>query len=67
MNQPCYNNLFQIIEHASFRNLNRVVLMPFDTVIKQNSFHNLMDSVTSLENQNSFKILGFFDTCFIKV
>ena len=44
MNQPCYSNLFQIMQHGSFQILNRVILfsenmyspelMSFDTVLK---------------------------------
>ena len=25
MNRPCYNNLFQFMQHDNFRNLNRVI------------------------------------------
>ena len=76
MGRPCYSNLFQIMQHDNFRNLNRVIftqlkhlspqLMPFDTArvkaIKRYAFQDLMKSVSIPRNQSSFEILQLFDT-----
>ena len=70
MNQPCYNNLFQFMQHDKFRNLDRVVfplqsrvngLWYYFIVIKRYTFQYLMKSTPVLGNQSSFEILQLFD------
>ena len=75
MNRPCYNNLFQFMQHDNFRNLNRVISIHWIhleswvkafwycfRVIKKYTFHYLKNSVPIRGNQSSFKILQLFDT-----
>ena len=75
MNRPCYNNLFQFMQHDNFRNLNRVISIYWIhleswvkafwycfRVIKKYTFHYLKNSVPIRGNQSSFKILQLFDT-----
>ena len=73
MNQPCYNNLLQIMQHHNFRNLNRVIFTHWKQlesrvnafwycfpVIKQ--YILLSDEIGSIpRNQRSFEILQLFD------
>ena len=74
MNRPCYNNLFQFMQHDNFRNLNRVISIHWIhleswvkafwycfRVIKKYTFHYLKNSVPIRGNQSSFKILQLFD------
>ena len=74
MNRPCYNNLFQFMQHDNFRNLNRVISIHWIhleswvkafwycfRVIKKYTFHYLKNSVPIRGNQSSFKILHLFD------
>ena len=75
MNRPCYNNLFQFMQHDNFRNLNRIISIHWIhleswvkafwycfRVIKKYTFHYLKNSVPIRGNQSSFKILQLFDT-----
>ena len=73
MNQPCYNNLLQTMQHHNFRNLNRVIFTHWKQlesrvnafwycfpVIKQ--YILLSDEIGSIpRNQSSFEILQLFD------
>ena len=73
MNQPCYNNLLQTMQHHNFRNLNRVIFTNWKQlesrvnafwycfpVIKQ--YILLSDEIGSIpRNQSSFEILQLFD------
>ena len=74
MNRPCYNNLFQFMQHDNFRNLNRVISIHWIhleswvkafwycfRVIKKYTFHYLKNSIPIRGNQSSFKILQLFD------
>ena len=75
MNRPCYNNLFQFMQHDNFRNLNRIISIHWIHLeswvkafwycfraIKKYTFHYLKNSVPIRGNQSSFKILQLFDT-----
>ena len=75
MNQPCYNNLFQIMQHDNFWNLNGVNFTKWKhlesqfsavwccfKVIKQYNFHYLLKSIPIPGNKSSFEILQLFDT-----
>ena len=65
--QPCYNNLFQFMQHDNFRNLNRVTFACWKhlefrvnafwcfPVIKRYTFHYLMKSAPISGHQNSFE------------
>ena len=66
MNRPCYNNLFQFMQHDNFRNLNRVIFTNWNhlhswvndfwycfPVIKWYTFHYLMKS-TPIPGSQSF-------------
>ena len=74
INWPCYNNLFQLMQHDNFRNLNRVIFTHWKhlqswlnvfwycfPVIKRWIFHYLMKSAPIPGNQSSFEILQLFD------
>ena len=73
-NRPCYNNLFQFMQHDNFRNLNRVVFTHWKhlesrvndlwncfPVIKWYTFLYSMKSAPSPGNQSSFQILQLSD------
>ena len=70
----CYNNFFQFMQHANFRNLNRLIFAQWKhlqsrdnafwycfPVIKRYTFHYLMKSVPVSVNESSFEILQLFD------
>ena len=72
---PFYNNLFQVIQHNNFWNLNRVIFTQWKhveswvnvfrycfKVIKQYTFHHLMNLVLIPGSQSSYEILQLFDT-----
>ena len=73
MNQACYNNLLQIMQHHNFQNLNRMIFTHWKElesrvnafwycfpVIKQ--YILLSDEIGSIpRNQSSFEILQLFD------
>ena len=74
MNGPCYNSLFQFMQHKNFRKLNRVifnhwkhlqsqvnVFWHYFPVIKRYTFHYLMKLSRIPGNQSSFEILQLFD------
>ena len=75
MNRPCYNNLFQFMQHDNFQNLNRVIFTHWKhldsrvkafwycfPVIKRYSFYYyFMKSAPISGNQTSFEILQLFD------
>ena len=64
VNQPSYNNLFQIMQQDNIRNFNKVIFaqwkhlcpefMSFATVIKRHTFHYFLKAVPILGNQSSF-------------
>ena len=75
MNRPCYNNLFQIMQHEKLRNLNRAIFTNWKhlesrvnviwywfSVIKRYTFHCFMKSAPIPGNQGSIEILQLFDT-----
>ena len=74
INWPCYNNLFQIMQHDNFRNLNGVIFTQWKLksrihgfwycfkVIKQYRFHYFMKLVPIPGKQSSFEILRLFNT-----
>ena len=70
MNRPCYNNIFQLIQHDNFWNLNRVFFTHWKLVESRvNALWcyfpvirpYLMKSAPIPGNQSSFEILQLFD------
>ena len=67
MNWPCYNNLFKIVQHGIFRDLNRVIFTQWKllksqvdtfryclTVLKRHTFPCLLESAPIPGNQSSW-------------
>ena len=80
MNRPCYNNLFQFMQHASFQNLNRVIFTHWKhlesrvdafwhcfPVIKQYTFHCLMKRLPFQETRALLKYCSCLIRGVIKV
>ena len=80
MNRPCYNNLFQFMQHASFQNLNRVIFTHGKhlesrvdafwhcfPVIKQYTFHCLMKRLPFQETRALLKYCSCLIRGVIKV